>query len=493
MANPEFDFESLLEIASLQPDRIEPPSAWIGHIPFAAWLMRTIRPKIFVELGTHTGASYLAFCQAAEDARLPVKCYAVDTWQGDEHSGFYDETVFAALNDYNQSRYGKFSTLLRTRFDDAVGYFADASIDLLHIDGLHTYEAVRHDFETWEPKLAPGAIVLFHDTNVRERGFGVWRFWNELKGRFPWNAEFVHCHGLGVLCIGDGDGFPGREWLRPDSPNRPMLQRYFASLGSHIEAGERYRAAIAADAAYRADLENHLRSVLSERDAEIGRLNDALFVRDAEIGRLNDALFARDAEIGRLKAQVCGRDSEIVRLNAASALDSEIARLKNAASARDAEIGRLSDALSDRDRELSLVKAERDAQILWLNDERTRLDGELNALVAKLAELQRRFGKLTRSFRWRLVDELVHLPRTAGRVSRWPFVRAAFHKNGRPRGWLRRLGHSKAMQSTAEAVYSSSSEGTLPTGHSVELALNEGAIAIGQRAEFEPRRGNAAG
>ena len=36
-------------------------------------------------------------------------------------------------------------------------------------------------------------------------------------------------------------------------------------------------------------------------------------------------------------------------------------------------------------------------------------------------------------------DELFHFPRTAGRLLREPFVCIAFHKNGRPRGWLRQL------------------------------------------------------
>ena len=60
-------------------------SAWIGHIPFASWLITELKPKIFVELGTHTGASFLAFCQSIAENSLSTKAYAVDVWKGDNH------------------------------------------------------------------------------------------------------------------------------------------------------------------------------------------------------------------------------------------------------------------------------------------------------------------------------------------------------------------------------------------------------------------------
>ena len=176
-------------------------SAWWGHVPFAHWIIDAIRPRVLVELGTYTGVSYAAFCNAVRCTSLSTRCFAVDTWQGDHQGGFYGEELYQEFHQYHDKHFGAFSSLLRGTFDAAIGRIADGSVDLLHIDGLHLYEAVRHDFETWAPKLSERGVVLFHDTNERGGDFGVWRLWADLSQRFP-SFEFLHSHGLGVLAVG---------------------------------------------------------------------------------------------------------------------------------------------------------------------------------------------------------------------------------------------------------------------------------------------------
>lgn len=183
------------------PRRFRPKNlgSWSGHLAFANDVVLTIKPSLIVELGTHLGESYFGFCQTVLENGLPTLCYAVDHWLGEAHTGYYGEEVFEDVSHYNDSNYRSFSYLIRSSFDDALKSFSDDEIELLHIDGLHTYDAVRHDFESWFPKVRPGGLVLFHDIAVRHKDFGVWRFWEELEKSYPETFSFHHWWGLGVL------------------------------------------------------------------------------------------------------------------------------------------------------------------------------------------------------------------------------------------------------------------------------------------------------
>ena len=185
-----------------QPDRLTEVRSWHGHIPFAFWIIEAVAPRTVVELGTHKGDSFASLCQRVKEVGLDATCYAVDTWVGDEHSGLYGEEVFNEVSDYFGHHFHGIAKLMRMYFADALEFFEDGSVDLLHIDGFHTYEAVSEDFEEWLPKISSEGIVMLHDIAVRERGFGVWRFWEELTRRYP-SISFSHSRGLGVVAVGE--------------------------------------------------------------------------------------------------------------------------------------------------------------------------------------------------------------------------------------------------------------------------------------------------
>ena len=220
----------------IDPLRLVVPGSWVGHIPFISWFLVEFRPKLLVELGTHTGNSYCAMCQSIVENNLTTKAFAVDTWQGDVHAGYYGDGIFLNLKEHHDPLYGHFSTLLRMTFDNALNVVEDNSVDLLHIDGLHTYEAVKYDFETWLPKMSRRGIILFHDTNVFERDFGVYKLWRELKEKYA-GFEFTHSHGLGVLLVGADvpTSFLELNQTEKYNPNWDEFNRKFRWFGANIE------------------------------------------------------------------------------------------------------------------------------------------------------------------------------------------------------------------------------------------------------------------
>lgn len=213
------------------PEDLMKESAWTEHVPFAFWLIATLRPGTLVELGAFRGTSFLAFCQSVVASGADTRAYAVDTWEGDPHAGSLTADAYVELGAIVGEKYSGFANLLRMDFDAATAHFADGSVNLLHIDGFHTYEAVRHDFETWRAKLSPDAVVLFHDTQVFERDFGVNRFWNEVRG-LGRGFEFIHGHGLGVLALGKA-----QERLSLLLDAGPQDVAYFRALFARLGRG----------------------------------------------------------------------------------------------------------------------------------------------------------------------------------------------------------------------------------------------------------------
>jgi len=212
-------------------------STWMDHLPFGYDLITEVRPRRVVELGTQAGLSYFCFCQAVEEQGLPTRCSAIDTWAGDAHTGAYDDATFREVERHNE-RYLAFSELLRMRFEDALHRFPDGSMDLLHVDGLHTYDAVRLDHETWRAKVAPGGLILFHDVVARMHDFGVFRFWEELAPRGD-AFLFTHGFGLGVVRVPGGDRRPGpleAALFDPDPGAGRALRGFYEHAARHHDA-----------------------------------------------------------------------------------------------------------------------------------------------------------------------------------------------------------------------------------------------------------------
>lgn len=210
--------------------------AWTPHIHFAYDLVATLRPRLLVELGVDRGESYFAFCQSAMEQQTGTRCFGVDTWHGDKHSGGYDETTFAHVSTHNRVNYESFSTLLRMTFDAAREQFGSESIDLLHIDGLHTEEAVRHDIVSWFPAIRPGGILLLHDVDVRHRHFGVWKVWEHLQERGrAWT--FHDGPGLGVWQKPPTVVLPGflETLFAPPNESHSALTQYYRDQADELQ------------------------------------------------------------------------------------------------------------------------------------------------------------------------------------------------------------------------------------------------------------------
>lgn len=161
-------------------------SAWKGHGLFAINLVETFKPEVIVDLGVDYGFSTFSFAYP----RIGT-VYGIDWFQGDENTGFRDtynlvEEKRRELNLLNVS-------LIKGDFTE-VSKTWDKRVDILHIDGFHSYEAVKSDYENWIKYCHEESIILFHDTVSFPDSVG--KFFNELEGFKIMKEDSA---GLGIL------------------------------------------------------------------------------------------------------------------------------------------------------------------------------------------------------------------------------------------------------------------------------------------------------
>jgi hypothetical protein len=278
-------------------------SAWIGHAPFLKFIIREQRPKNFVELGVHNGFSYFVACQAIKECNVNCSAFAIDNWVGDEQAGFFDDSVYEGVNVIN-TKYSDFSTLLKMNFSDALTQFGDSSIDLLHIDGFHSYESVRNDFESWISKMNSNGIILLHDIHVRRNSFGVYLFWKEVKSKFK-TIEFVGSHGLGVVFLGEvPKGKLAQLFEIANSGNLSQIQGTFGSISDDVIQGSRM---------------GEISAAVAERDVAVAERDVAVAERDAAVAERDAAVAERDAAVAERDAAVAERDAAVAERDAAVA------------------------------------------------------------------------------------------------------------------------------------------------------------------------------
>jgi GT2 family glycosyltransferase len=316
---------SCLPVQAFRKPSTPVTSAWIEHTPFVFWLMQAIRPSVLVELGTLHGVSYFTFCEAVELFGIETKCFAVDTWEGDDHTGLYGEEVWKHVQASNRP-YTSFSTLLRKTFDNALPCVEDGVVDLLHVDGRHFYDDVKHDFTSWIPKLSKSSIVIFHDINVHDKNFGVARYWIELKKQYP-SFEFLHGNGLGVLAFGADIPLATRRLFDVIGSEAKAIKIAYSRLGSAVSNE--------LELVHERSMVERLRSDVSIIQSDSAMLSREVERLRTENSRASELASAMDSERADYQARLEKFRSDIEELK--SALQSSTSLVKSYKSQKSAQ------------------------------------------------------------------------------------------------------------------------------------------------------------
>lgn len=162
----------------------------------------SLKPRYVMEIGTANGGTLFAHCKlACNDASI----ISVDL-PGGQFGGGYPE--------WKTSIYKKFAkesqklNLIRgssydiNTFEKVKNILNGNLLDYILIDGDHTYDGVKKDFELYNPLVKKGGLIVFHDIAVHNGSTcQVDLFWKEIRANYN-HIEFIQDKNHGKFGIG---------------------------------------------------------------------------------------------------------------------------------------------------------------------------------------------------------------------------------------------------------------------------------------------------
>ena len=164
--------------------------------------VRELRPRRVLEIGTAKGGTlYLWTCLATPDATI----VSVDLPAGKYGGGYSPQRAAIykrfALPQQKVHLLRADSHAPETR-DRVVELFAGESVDFLFLDGDHSYEGVKQDWQYFAPLVRPGGLIAFHDIAMNYEETHVKQLWDEIKPlhehwEYVFHAKSIF--GIGVI------------------------------------------------------------------------------------------------------------------------------------------------------------------------------------------------------------------------------------------------------------------------------------------------------
>lgn len=197
-------------IRKIRRKRRDPIKSIGSGLSYGSYLLygiaRTMRPQTCVEIGSARGLSACMIGKALKENGFG-KLYAIDphvqtNWNDTNSIDTY------GLMRANLARFGvqNYVEIIR-EFSSTVARDWHDPIDLLFIDGDHSYEGVKSDWEGFSRHIKPFGLVVFHDTTWAyhtdhpsyRSDLGVHKFLDELRHQgYPIVTIDQYC-GLSIV------------------------------------------------------------------------------------------------------------------------------------------------------------------------------------------------------------------------------------------------------------------------------------------------------